>query len=224
MAPIPSPRSTRGRPSLRPVATGRAARRSSSRTSASRSRARRRRTSSPANRRCSASPCRPRPMTASTSGVATTRSTASPATIRYTAATATTILPEATATIGSMAARVATSCRVARASTRLSSTPSSARARLPIRTSVFSFAKIKDFAIGEDQILLDSLIFKALDPGALSSDAFAIGKKAKSDEVHILYKNGEVRYDKDGEGGKAAVLFAKVNPGLAIDADDFLVI
>ena len=90
--------------------------------------------------------------------------------------------------------------------------------------SVFSFAKIKDFAIGEDQILLDSLIFKALDAGPLSTSAFAIGKKAKSDDVHILYKNGEVRYDKDGEGGKAAILFAKVNPSLAIDADDFLVI
>ena len=53
---------------------------------------------------------------------------------------------------------------------------------------------------------------------------FAIGKKAKSADVHILYKNGEVRYDKDGEGGKAAVLFAKVDPNLAIDAGDFLVI
>ena len=89
---------------------------------------------------------------------------------------------------------------------------------------MFSFSKIKDFATGEDQILLDSLIFKALEPGPLSPDAFAIGKKAKSDDVHILYKNGEIRYDKDGEGGKAAVLFAKVDPSLAIDADDFLVI
>ena len=58
----------------------------------------------------------------------------------------------------------------------------------------------------------------------LSPDAFAIGKKAKSADVHILYKDGDIRYDKDGQGGKAAVLFAKVGPKLDIDADDFLVI
>ncbi len=90
--------------------------------------------------------------------------------------------------------------------------------------TVFSFSKIRDFSAGDNQILLDSRIFKALDPGPLSSDAFAIGKKAKSADVHILYKDGEIRYDKDGEGGKGAVLFAKVDTGLAIDAGDFLVI
>ena len=90
--------------------------------------------------------------------------------------------------------------------------------------TVFTFSKIKDFANGEDRILLDSLIFKALEQGPLSPDAFAIGKKAKSADIHILFKNGEIRYDKDGEGGKAAILFAKVDPSLAIDADDFLMI
>jgi autotransporter-associated beta strand protein len=88
----------------------------------------------------------------------------------------------------------------------------------------FSFAKIKDFKIDKDQILLDSKVFKALDAGALSPDAFALGKKAKSEDVHILCQNGNIRYDKDGVGGKDAVLFAKVGSGLAIDADDFLVI
>lgn len=88
----------------------------------------------------------------------------------------------------------------------------------------FSFAKIKGFTIGADQVLLDSKIFKALEPGALSPDAFAIGKKAKSDDVHILYQNGNIRYDEDGKGGKDAVLFAQVGKGLAIDAGDFLVI
>jgi hypothetical protein len=88
----------------------------------------------------------------------------------------------------------------------------------------FSFAKIKDFTIGEDQVLLDSKVFKELDAGPLSADAFANGKKAKSDDVHILYQNGDIRYDKDGKGGAEAVLFAKVDSGLAITADDFLVI
>jgi Ca2+-binding RTX toxin-like protein len=88
----------------------------------------------------------------------------------------------------------------------------------------FSFAKIKDFAIGEDQVLLDTKVFKALDKGALPGDAFAIGKKAKAEGVHIFYKNGAIRYDADGKGGKDAVLFAKVDRDLAIDAGDFLVI
>ncbi len=88
----------------------------------------------------------------------------------------------------------------------------------------FSFARIKDFAIGKDQILLDGKIFKALDVGALSPDAFAIGRKAKGDDVHILYKHGDIRYDADGKGGAEAVLFAKVDKGLAIEAGDFLVI
>jgi serralysin len=87
----------------------------------------------------------------------------------------------------------------------------------------FSFAKIKDSTIGKDRILLDNKIFKALDAGALSPDAFANGKTTKSKDVHILYQNGSIRYDADGGGGKDAILFAKVGSGLAIDADDFLV-
>ncbi|MBN9023000.1 MAG: hypothetical protein J0H08_13080, partial [Rhizobiales bacterium] len=88
----------------------------------------------------------------------------------------------------------------------------------------FSFARIKDFTVGEDQVLLDRKVFKALDAGALSSDAFAIGKKAKGADVHVLYKDGTLRYDADGKGGADAVVFAKLNHKPAIDADDFLVI
>jgi autotransporter-associated beta strand protein len=87
----------------------------------------------------------------------------------------------------------------------------------------FSFARISDFKTGQDRILLDNKIFKALDSGALSPDAFAIGKTAKGEDVHILYRNGNIRYDKDGEGGAEAVLFAKVDSRLSITADDFLV-
>ena len=107
---------------------------------------------------------------------------------------------------------------------RSSSIRSLARARALIRTRCSPSPRSRTSPIGEDQILLDSLIFKALEQGALSPDAFAIGKKAKSADIHILFKNGEIRYDKDGEGGKAAILFAKVDPSLAIDADDFLMI
>ena len=88
----------------------------------------------------------------------------------------------------------------------------------------FSFSKIKDFAVGEDQILLDSKVFKALDAGALSESAFAIGKTAKDADVHILFKNGNIRYDADGKGGDDAVLFAKVGKDIDLGADDFFVV
>jgi autotransporter-associated beta strand protein len=88
----------------------------------------------------------------------------------------------------------------------------------------FSFSKIKDFAVGEDQILLDSKVFKALDAGALSESAFAIGKTAKDADVHILFKNGNIRYDADGKGGDDAVRFAKVGKDIDLGADDFFVV
>jgi hypothetical protein len=78
----------------------------------------------------------------------------------------------------------------------------------------FSFAKIKDFAIGEDQIAPRHEGVQGARQGRPFPDAFAIGKKAKADGVHILYKNGAIRYDADGKGGKDAVLFAKVDKGL----------
>ncbi len=87
-----------------------------------------------------------------------------------------------------------------------------------------SFSKIMGFEVGKDQILLDDKVFKALDAGALSDDAFAHGKTAKSADVHILYKNGTLRYDADGAGGKDAVVFAKLANKADIDAGDFLVI
>lgn len=91
-------------------------------------------------------------------------------------------------------------------------------------SKTFSFSKIKDFVVGEDQILLDSKVFKALESGALPEDAFALGDKAKDADVHILYKNGNIRYDADGEGGKDAVLFAKVGKHVELSADDFFVV
>ena len=87
--------------------------------------------------------------------------------------------------------------------------------------------KIKDFEVGEDTILLDAGIFKKLgEAGALDGDLFARGKKAKSEDDLILHhkKSGWLRYDKDGDGGKDAVKFAKVDKGLDLSADDFWVV
>jgi hypothetical protein len=88
----------------------------------------------------------------------------------------------------------------------------------------FTFSKIKDFAVGEEQMLLDSKVFKALAAGALAEDAFAIGKTANSAHVRILIKNGNICYDADGKGGEHAVLFAKVGKHVDLSADDFFVV
>ena len=55
---------------------------------------------------------------------------------------------------------------------------------------------------------------------------FVVGKQAKDGSDHIIYnqKNGQLLYDHDGKGGKDAVVFAKIQKGLDIDASDFLVI
>ncbi len=86
--------------------------------------------------------------------------------------------------------------------------------------------KVKDFQAGIDTIVLDDKVFKKLSPGPLSVEEFVVGKKAKDGDDHVIYnqKNGQLLYDQDGKGGKDALLFAKVDKGLDLDAGDFLVI
>jgi Ca2+-binding RTX toxin-like protein len=87
---------------------------------------------------------------------------------------------------------------------------------------------IKDFNIADDLIRLDGGKFSELANGALSADAFKIiGKgNAKIDkDDHIIYdtKKGTLAYDADGKGGKDAVVFANIDKGLALTADDFFI-
>ena len=87
--------------------------------------------------------------------------------------------------------------------------------------------KITDFEVGVDTIVLDKAVFKKAGPvGDLKDKFFDTGKKADSGKDRILYheKSGWLRYDKDGKGGADAVKFAKVDEGLDLSADDFLVI
>ena len=88
----------------------------------------------------------------------------------------------------------------------------------------FSFAKIRDFTIGKDQILLDSKIFKALDPGALSSDAFAIGKSSQQSTKGLFMGRGrivagEVGRRREGPAMQAEVRFdhRQASPRLRLD-------
>ena len=86
--------------------------------------------------------------------------------------------------------------------------------------------KILDFEHGVDTIVLDDAVFRKLSPGPLFAEEFVVGKEAKDGSNHVIYnqKNGQLLYDLDGSGGKDAVLFAKLDKGLDLDAGDFLVI
>ncbi|MEP2924984.1 MAG: autotransporter-associated beta strand repeat-containing protein, partial [Bauldia litoralis] len=84
--------------------------------------------------------------------------------------------------------------------------------------------QITDFGRGHDLIYLDDAIFKGLgEPGALDSKHFTTGIKADGGKSQIIYSKiaGAIWYAKDGdEGGR--VLFAKVDGGTDLHADDFM--
>ena len=89
-----------------------------------------------------------------------------------------------------------------------------------------SFDTIVDFVSGADHIELAQSVFNALDPGALSTTAFAQAMAATTADQHILYNRttGVVSYDADGNGSVAAVSFAMLTPGQALTAGDFKVV
>lgn len=89
-----------------------------------------------------------------------------------------------------------------------------------------SMAVISDFTSGEDVIELSSDVFTALDVGALDAGAFAFGKVALEADDRILYRaeSGALLYDADGDGAGSAIVFAMLQPGLALSASDFVVV
>lgn len=89
---------------------------------------------------------------------------------------------------------------------------------------------IKDFSVADDSIWLSHSVFTKLtasstsSPTKLSAKNFALGKAAdKNDYVIYDSKTGSISYDADGSGKGAAILFAKVKPGLKLTYADFLV-
>jgi serralysin len=83
---------------------------------------------------------------------------------------------------------------------------------------------ITDFAVGEDRIGLDALIFRAGPRGTLRDFNFHVGATAADAQDRILYDSatGRLLYDADGSGAGAAVQFAQVGAGLALTAGDFV--
>ncbi len=85
---------------------------------------------------------------------------------------------------------------------------------------------------GTDAVWLDAGIFKAfkgMKGDTVSDKNFVVGKKAKTDDQFLIFKennNGpqKIYYDLDGAGGESKVLFAKVSGNHTLDADDFLIV
>ncbi len=94
----------------------------------------------------------------------------------------------------------------------------------PVRNA--NVDKIVDFEAGVDTIALAHAVFRGLKTGDLGADAFVLGKEAKDGSDRVIYdaKNGQLLYDAGGKGGKGALLFARLDKGLDLDAGDFLVI
>lgn len=67
---------------------------------------------------------------------------------------------------------------------------------------------ITDFVSGQDRIELDSSVFKILEKGQLAANQLGQGSAAQTADQHLVYNssNGELLYDADGSGRKAAVL------------------
>ncbi|GHC52280.1 hypothetical protein GCM10007315_13530 [Gemmobacter tilapiae] len=86
---------------------------------------------------------------------------------------------------------------------------------------------IDDFTIGQDLMMLDKSFFTALTgSGALSAAQFRLGSSAADGTDRIIYDgtNGNLYYDPDGSGGKAAILIAQLDSGLGLDGGDFRLI
>ena len=97
------------------------------------------------------------------------------------------------------------------------------QSKLSLRSNVDS---ITDFTTADTVQLENDIFTKLTKTGTLSSSAFWTGSKAHDSNDRIIYNksNGYLYYDQDGTGSKGAVLFAKLDKGLALTYKDFYVI
>ncbi|HEV2746336.1 MAG TPA: M10 family metallopeptidase C-terminal domain-containing protein [Allosphingosinicella sp.] len=84
--------------------------------------------------------------------------------------------------------------------------------------------EILDFSRVDDGIYLDRSVFAAIGEGRLVADAFHRGAFADEAADRILFDaaTGNLFYDPDGNGAAAAALFARLEPGTALGAADFV--
>ncbi|MFM9977467.1 MAG: calcium-binding protein [Sphingomonadaceae bacterium] len=85
---------------------------------------------------------------------------------------------------------------------------------------------VRDFASGEDKLVIDSDTFAAFagDPdGALAVGSFHVGARAMTADHHLIYNSatGALFYDADGVGGIAQIMIAQFTGRPVIAASDF---
>jgi Ca2+-binding RTX toxin-like protein len=85
--------------------------------------------------------------------------------------------------------------------------------------------RITDFDPATDTVLLSHQVFAALAQGPLPPDAFFAGPAAHDANDRIIYNQttGALSYDSNGSASGAGTVLAMVNPGLALQAKNFLV-
>jgi Ca2+-binding RTX toxin-like protein len=91
--------------------------------------------------------------------------------------------------------------------------------------AVSNVDKILDFSGADDTIYLDRDIFTGIAAdGPLAAAAFRLGTTAVDADDRVLYDQatGNIRYDPDGAGGAAAILFAQITPGTTLTSADFV--
>ena len=89
---------------------------------------------------------------------------------------------------------------------------------------------ILDFQVGIDRIVLDDrddpFYLIGTGSGPLPSYAFVTGSQAQTTDTRIIYnpQTGALMFDMDGSNAGAAVQFALLAPGLALQASDIMVL
>jgi Ca2+-binding RTX toxin-like protein len=92
-------------------------------------------------------------------------------------------------------------------------------------TKIRNVDLITDFSVADDTILLDDAVFSTLPAGALAASRFYAGSAARDADHRIIYdpQDGALLYDADGGGSVAPIQFARLDAGLALTHQDFVV-
>lgn len=97
----------------------------------------------------------------------------------------------------------------------------------------FNFDKIHDLNVKDDSIWLDNKFFTKLgkkgteaNPAQLKKDFFKLSDKTQDSNDYLIYnkKTGNLSYDPDGSGSKAAIEFAQIQKNLKVSYKDFFII
>lgn len=90
--------------------------------------------------------------------------------------------------------------------------------------AVSNVDRIVGFSVADDTIFLDRSVFSKIVAGTLNPAAFQRGAAAADAAHRIVYDaaTGEIFYDRDGSGAAAQILFARLDPGLALTSADFV--